>query len=290
MGFPMTEPRRRELLDVLASSSPAEIALVRLATPIVSAFRLKHGQFAFRRHTISLTNPSLKIALTLPRSPGDAGLSIISSSASTVEEASHDKELFYSFNVRRKQVKELLRLLIRDNPLYKAYTLNEDDSVWDELPDVDGGAIPSSIPFWEEGAALDATRPKAELAIPPPTLAAWLCAGEDDPAAYPIAAQCRSIWNERYDLANDMEALAEHILEARRGSLCSHMMPVSDVVSFMKTTGVFDRGGLSEHGIEAAGDLPDIHSQRQQRGRENGKPRPHKKGAAGSSCLRNRTG
>ena len=118
--------------------------------------RGKHGQFAFKKSAISLANPFLAKAPSLPRRPDDAGLNIISSSGGTVEAVSKDKQIYYNFRVRRSYVQDLLKLLIRDNHLYSDYTFDEDDESWALLPD-DG--FHESIPIWEEAKPEDERRP-----------------------------------------------------------------------------------------------------------------------------------
>ena len=114
------------------------------------------GKFAFKKSDISLANPFLAKAPSLPRRPGDAGLNIISSSGGTVEAVSKDKQIYYNFRVRRSYVQDLLKLLIRDNHLYSDYTFDEDDESWALLPD-DG--FHESIPIWEEAKPEDERRP-----------------------------------------------------------------------------------------------------------------------------------
>ena len=156
LGAPMTHARSLQLLKKLQGATHAELSLLRIATPLISAFRLKLGQFAFRKSAISLANPSLAKAPSLPRRPDDAGLNIISSSGGSVEAVSKDKQIYYNFRVRRSYVQDLLKLLIRDNRLYSDYTFDENDESWALLPE-DG--IPESIPIWEEAKPEDERRP-----------------------------------------------------------------------------------------------------------------------------------
>ena len=47
LGAPMTHARSLQLLKKLQGATHAELSLLRIATPLISAFRLKLGQFAF---------------------------------------------------------------------------------------------------------------------------------------------------------------------------------------------------------------------------------------------------
>ena len=70
LGAPMTHARSLQLLKKLQGATHAELSLLRIATPLISAFRLKLGQFAFRKSAISLANPSLAKAPSLPSARG----------------------------------------------------------------------------------------------------------------------------------------------------------------------------------------------------------------------------
>ena len=83
LGAPMTHARSLQLLQKLEGATHAELSLLRIATPCISAFRLKHSQFAFKKSAISLANPFLAKAPSLPRRPDDAGLNISASPAAS---------------------------------------------------------------------------------------------------------------------------------------------------------------------------------------------------------------
>ena len=108
--------RERDLLRrLLASMTQAELGLIRTATPCISYHRLPGGGLGFKGHAISLYNGGPTIALTLPRSPHDAGVSIIVDPGRDKNNALDDPSVKRYFRVRRRVVEQVLRLLIKHN-------------------------------------------------------------------------------------------------------------------------------------------------------------------------------
>ena len=108
--------RERDLLRrLLASMTQAELGLIRAAAPCISYHRLPGGGLGFKGHAISLYNGGPSIALTLPRSPRDAGVSIIVDPGRDKNNALDDPSVKRYFRVRRRVVEQVLRLLIKHN-------------------------------------------------------------------------------------------------------------------------------------------------------------------------------
>jgi hypothetical protein len=109
---------RRQLIELLASMTDGEIGLIRPATPCTSYHRLPMCALGYRRHAFSIANGGPRIATTLPRRPGDAGLTIIVDKGQEGA-ARKDPGVWRVFRVRRRKVETALRLLVTHSKYYR---------------------------------------------------------------------------------------------------------------------------------------------------------------------------
>ena len=226
------EPEWKGLLELLGGMSVAEVSLIKAATPCVSYHILPKGQFGYRGHAISLSNNGPMVAMSLPRSPGDAGLSLIVENGG-LDKAKSDKRIVRMFRVRRARVQRVLELLIKHNKYYAMLYSGVNMEALSRLP-VDG--IPDDLPVLMEDRAGGEKLP-GELMFTVGALREWLEAGEEYLVDMPIAPSLRKALQRHYCLPDDVGRLAHDIQRAPSHHARQEMTSVSDLVSFIVEIG-----------------------------------------------------
>ena len=119
--------------------SQCEEILIARAFPIMQVYTKAGGALGYKGHVINLPNNVQHIADVLPHSPKDIPIVVFTIKGKN--------EFSKEFKVRRKQVSDALRWLVRHNPLYKNVTI--DETLLDSLPD-DGFLSVNTIDFNED--------------------------------------------------------------------------------------------------------------------------------------------
>ena len=119
----------------LRGLTQVEEMLISAVMPLMSVYRLPHGQYGYSGHVINLPQNVSSIATKLPRLPNDLDILIVTKEG---QNASHE-----DFHVRRHKVQQALRWLKLHNKYYA--NIEIDESHICQLP-IDGEiAVPTTI-------------------------------------------------------------------------------------------------------------------------------------------------
>ncbi len=91
--------------------------LISRVLPIMSVYRLPHGQYGYRGHILNVPQDVTSFANTLPRSPAELDVMIVRREGS----ANSHKD----FRVRRSVIINSLRWLVNNNIYYRNVTIDE---------------------------------------------------------------------------------------------------------------------------------------------------------------------
>ena len=247
---PTVAAERVELARLAGEMTTLELALCRLATPLVSIYRLPQGQFGYKGHVIAVANDVRKIAETLPRSVQDAGATIMVGASGSLEKSLADPKFACTFRVRKAKVHRFLELLFKHHKYMKhLYPNGVDQDALHLLPE-DG--VPKSLSVVVHEDAATSTPPRlSELAVTSSAVKAWLSAGEEDPLSYPLAADAYRVWNDIYsNLLNDHSAVVAAMQGRAINQPRSDMVRIVDIVTYCGVTGVLRRfPEVYEHGL-----------------------------------------
>jgi hypothetical protein len=108
----------------LQNLSQVEEMLISRILPIMSIYRLPHGQYGYSGHVLNLPQDVSSFVNSLPRSPTNLDVMIVR------KEGAIDSHK--DFRVRRSVVLQALQWLVANNIYYKDVTINQ--SVLDQLP------------------------------------------------------------------------------------------------------------------------------------------------------------
>lgn len=113
----------REDKIFLQDLSQAEEMLISRVIPIMSLYRLPHGQLGYRGHVINLPQDVTTMATTLPRLPTEINIIIVRMEGTAVHR---------DFRVRRSKVQDALQWLIGNNIYYRDVAISQ--TALDDLP------------------------------------------------------------------------------------------------------------------------------------------------------------
>ena len=116
---------------VLQGLTQVEEMLISSVIPMMSVYKLPHGQIGYGGHIINLPQDVSRFVSTLPRHPSDLDLIVVRKATAS---GTHK-----DFRVRRSRVQHALQWLIKNNSYYSATVL--DNTVLAELPE--DGDLPS---------------------------------------------------------------------------------------------------------------------------------------------------
>ena len=100
--------------------------LVAAVMPIMSIYRLPHGQYGYTGHVINLPQDVMSFAHRLPRLPSDLDIVVVRKEGA---DQSHR-----DFRVRRLVVHRALQWLITNNIYYRANNIHIDEDALAQLP------------------------------------------------------------------------------------------------------------------------------------------------------------
>ena len=104
-----------------------EEMLISAVMPMMSIYRLPHGQYGYSGHVINLPQDVLSFASTLPRLPSQLDMIVVRKERTN--QSHHD------FRVRRSLVHCALQWLIANNMYYRANQVHIDQLALATLPD-----------------------------------------------------------------------------------------------------------------------------------------------------------
>ena len=110
--------------------------LISPVLPIMSIYRLPHGQYSYSGHVINLPQDIASFANSLPRLPSDVNVLVVRREGS-------DQSTHHDFRVRRDIVLHALQWLLANNKYYKHITINF--SALNSLPEDDNLSSLSSV-------------------------------------------------------------------------------------------------------------------------------------------------
>ena len=100
--------------------------LVSAVMPIMSVYRLPHGQYGYSGHVVNLPQDVASFTRSLPRLPSELDIIVIRKEGSS---SSHR-----DFNVRRGVVQQALQWLLVNNRYYRALGVTIDPNSLAQLP------------------------------------------------------------------------------------------------------------------------------------------------------------
>ena len=116
---------------LLQGLTQVEEMLISSVIPMMSVYKLPHGQIGYGGHIINLPQDVSRFVSTLPRHPSDLDFIVVRKATAS---GTHK-----DFRVRRSRVQHALQWLIKNNSYYSATVL--DNTVLAELPE--DGDLPS---------------------------------------------------------------------------------------------------------------------------------------------------
>ena len=114
------------VLFVMQGLTQAEEMLISAVMPIMSIYKLPHGQYGYSGHVINLPQDVKSFALKLPRLSSEIDLLVVRRE----REQSHK-----DFRVRRRVVEEALTWLLDNNIYYRNIGVSMDEDALACLPE-----------------------------------------------------------------------------------------------------------------------------------------------------------
>lgn len=100
--------------------------LISALLPIMSIYRLPHGQYGYSGHVVNLPQYVLALATSLPRLPSEIDVLVVRKEKDQVHQ---------DFRVRRRVVQEALSWLLKNNCYYRANQVHINAEALEQLPE-----------------------------------------------------------------------------------------------------------------------------------------------------------
>jgi len=94
--------------------------------PIMSIYRLPHGQYGYSGHVVNLPQDVLSFATSLPRLPSEIDVLVVRKEKDPVHQ---------DFRVRRRVVQQALSWLLENNRYYRANQVRMNAEDLEQLPE-----------------------------------------------------------------------------------------------------------------------------------------------------------
>uniref|UniRef100_A0A1X7VMZ5 Uncharacterized protein n=1 Tax=Amphimedon queenslandica TaxID=400682 RepID=A0A1X7VMZ5_AMPQE len=110
----------------LQSLSQTEEMLISAVMPVMSIYRLPHGQYGYSGHVINFPQDVHGFATTLPRLPSEVDILVV---------RKEKEQTHRDFRVRRRAVEEALTWLLANNIYYRSIGVSVDQNTLASLPE-----------------------------------------------------------------------------------------------------------------------------------------------------------